>query len=135
MASLTSIRDGLKTALQSVTGLRAFDTIPDAIAPPAAIVGGPERIQWDLTFRRASDRYTIPVRIYVGRASERTAQDKLDGYLAGEGSGSIKEAIEADPTLGGAVETVRVTEARGYGIYPIGGVDYLGVEFLVDVIA
>lgn len=133
MADLAAIRDGLKTRLQTITGLRAFDTVPDQVAPPAAIIGvGP--IDYDTTFSRGADRYTMLCRVYVGRSSERTAQDKLDGYLSGTGTNSIKAAIEGDPTLGGAVDTSRVTRASGYGVYEVAGVPYLGAEFEIDVI-
>jgi hypothetical protein len=135
MASLTSIREGLATAMGNIVGLRCHASIQDQVAVPAAVVGPPELINWDMTFRRSSDRYTIPVRVYASRASERAGQDLLDGFLAGDGASSIKAAIEADPTLGGACDSCRVTQARGYGVYQIGGVDYLGVEFVVDVIA
>lgn len=135
MANLKDIRDGLETRLATIAGLRAHDTIPDQINVPCAIVGAPETIQYDHTMGRGTDRYTIPVRVYAGRASERAGQDKIDGYLAGSGANSIKAAIEADRTLGGVAHSTRVTEARGYGTYPIAGVEYLGVEFVVDIIA
>lgn len=134
MGTLSAIRDGLKTRLATITGLRAYDTIPDDINIPAAIVGVPESIEFDTTYGRGADRYTIPVRVYASLASERAGQDKLDGYLAASGSGSVKAAIEGDPTLGGAAHTTRVTQARGYGVYEIAGVSYLGVEFICEVI-
>lgn len=135
MSSLSSIRDGLKTRLLTISSLRAHDTIPDSIAVPAAVVGGPESVEYDLAMARGADKYTIPIRVYVGRASERAGQDKLDGYLASSGATSIKAAIEGDPTLAGAADTLRVTQARGYGVYEFAGVSYLGAEWLVEVIA
>jgi hypothetical protein len=135
MASVTTIREAMATALDTITELRAFATIPDSIAPPAAIVGGPEVIDWRFAFRSTKRRYTIPVRVYVGRASDRASQEKLDAYLASDGAFSIIAALESDSTLGGAVDSLSVMQARGYGVYQIAGVDYLGVEFVVDVIA
>lgn len=132
--SLASVRDGIKTRLETITGLRAHDTVPDVINIPCAIVGYPERIEYDAAFGRGRDRMIVPVRVYATRANDRTGQDKLDGYLAGTGAGSVKSAIEGDVTLGGASSSCRVTEARGYGAYMIGQVDYLGVEFLLDII-
>lgn len=134
MGTLSQIRDGLKTRLETITGLRAHDTIPDSISPPCAVVGAPEPLEYDVAFRGAAHRYTIPVRVYASRASERTGQDKLDGYMAASGATSIKAAIEGDATLGGAAHSTVVKQARGYGVYNIGGVDYLGVEFVTEVI-
>ena len=36
MALLTSIRDGLKTNLETISGLTAYEYVPDWIEPPIA---------------------------------------------------------------------------------------------------
>ena len=41
----STVRDRLKQNLQTITGLRAYDLIPDTVVPPAAVVG-----QLDFTF-------------------------------------------------------------------------------------
>jgi len=135
MAGIATIRDELRLALDAIDGLRVQDVVVDSIAPPVAVIGFPDRIEFDVTMRRGADRLLIPVRLYVGRASDRAAQDKLDAYLAPSGVFSIKAAIEDDPTLGGACQTLRVTEASGYGVYDVAGIPYLGVQFVVEVIA
>lgn len=134
MGELSVIRDRLKANLATIPGLRASDTIPDQISPPMAVVGG-ARIEYDTTMARGADRYEIPVRVYASRASERAGQDKLDGFISKTSPTSIKAAIESDPTLAGEAHSVRVRELTGYGAYTIGGVDYLGAEWLVEVIA
>ena len=135
MASIATIRDRLKLALDTIEGLRVQDVVVDSIAPPVAVIGFPDRIEFDAVMARGADRLLIPIRLYVGRASDRAAQDKLDGYLAPSGYLSIKAAIEDDPTLDGACQTLRVTEASGYGVYDVAGIAYLGVQFVVEVIA
>lgn len=134
MASLAAIRDGLATRLATISGLEAFDTAPGQVNPPAAVVGGPERIEYDLTYGRGADTYLISVMVYASRADQSSGQELLDGYLAGAGATSIKAAIEADPTLGGAADTARVTMARNYGGYDLADIKYLGVELLVEVV-
>jgi hypothetical protein len=37
--------------------------------------------------------------------------------------------------LNGQAQSVRVTSASNYGVYNINNIDYLGVEFIVEVIA
>tara|TARA_R110000822_G_scaffold6573_3_gene27682 strand:- start:880 stop:1278 length:399 start_codon:yes stop_codon:yes gene_type:complete len=107
----SSVRDGLKTQLQTISGLRVYDLIPEIPTPPCAVVG-----QLDFTFdidaARGLDQATVDIYVIVQRFSERAGQDALDAYLAGTGVGSIKTAIEADRTLGGAVNTLRVTGAQ-----------------------
>lgn len=135
MASLSSIRAGLKANLATISGLRTFDTVPDQVPVPCAVVGGPERIDFDATMGRGIDRYTIPIRVYVSRASERAGQASLDAFLAGSGASSVKAAIESDKDLGGAADTTRCVAMREYGIYEVNGVAYLGFEVVVDVLA
>ena len=136
MATVTEIRAGLADAIRrNVPALRAYPTVPDSFVTPAAMVFGPERIRYDSTMARGSDEYRLILRVYVGRVDEKGAQDKLDAYISGQGSQSIKLAIEADASLGGVVDFARVEEARNYGPYQSGQSSYLGVEFVVFVIA
>jgi len=134
MASLTSIRSGLGTRLETISSLLVYDYVPDSIEPPCAIVGTLSSLEYDNTFSRGSDTYTIPIQLYVSRVDAEDSQDTLDGYLAGSGSSSIKFAIEGDTTLGGAVSSARVVEASNYGVYTINSIEYLGVEFEIEVI-
>ena len=133
--NIANIRAGLKTRLATITGLRCYETIPDQFSPPAAIVGMPTSINFDFTYQRATDRVTYPVRLLVAKATDRSAQERLEQYLDGSGSLSVKAAIEADPSLGGAANVTRVLSAQGLGVYDMGGVSYLGCDFTVEVIA
>ena len=127
----SQVRDGLKTRLQTITGLRAYDLIPDAIVPPCAVVG-----QLDFTFdidnARGLDQAQVDVLVIVQRFSERAGQDKLDAYLAGSGASSIKAAIEGDRTLGGTVNTLRVTGAEA-GTYESQGIQFLSYRYRITI--
>ena len=135
MASLTDIRNAIKTNLANITSLTVFGFVPDSIQPPTAIVGVVESVNYDLTESRGADRYEIPVFLYVSRVDAQDSQETLDGFLASSGSSSVKTQIESDITLGGVAQSVRVVEADNYGVYTINNIDYLGVEFTVEVIA
>jgi len=127
----STVRDNLKTQLQTITGLRAFDLIPDVVTPPAAIVG-----QLDFTFdidnARGLDQAQLDILVIVQRFSERSGQDQLDAYLAGSGASSIKAALEADRTLSGAVNTLRVTSAEA-GTYESQGVNFLSYRYRLTI--
>jgi hypothetical protein len=127
----SQVRDGLKTRLQTITGLRAYDLIPDTVVPPCAVVG-----QLDFTFdidnARGLDQAQVDVLVIVQRFSERAGQDKLDAYLAGSGASSIKAAIEGDRTLGGTVNTLRVTGAEA-GTYDSQGVTFLSYRYRITI--
>lgn len=130
MALISDIRTGLANRLAIITGLRTSSTVPDNPSPPIAIVQ-PDGISYDDTFQRGMHTYTFTIMVIVGRADERTAQNRLDAYVSGTGSSSIKLAIEGDKTLGGKVFDTRVTELRNYGQINISEVIYLVAEFAV----
>jgi len=134
LASLATIRDGLKTRLATIAGLQVYDTMPDTANPPCAIVGVPARIAYDAVMRSPVARYEIPVRVLAGRVVEGESQDRLDGYISPDGTNSLRAAIDADPTLSNAAHTTRVIEARDYGVYTLGDVPYMGVEIVCEVI-
>ena len=134
MASLSSIRSGLSTRLATISGLSVYSFVPDSIEPPTAVVGVMSSVDYDSTMSRGSDSYEIPLYLYVSRVDAELSQDSLDEFLAGSGSSTIKQAIEGDSTLGGVVSSARVVEASNYGVYTINSIDYLGVEFSVEII-
>lgn len=127
----SQVRDSLKTRLETISGLRAYDLIPDTVTPPAAIVG-----QLDFTFdidnARGLDQAQVDVLVIVQRFSERSGQNLLDLYLSGSGASSIKAAIEGDRTLGGVVNTLRVTGAEA-GTYESQGVEFLSYRYRLTI--
>jgi hypothetical protein len=127
----TAVRAGLSTALDAIAGLRTFDNVPDSLSPPAAVVE-PVEVTFDLAMQRGLDMYRAYVLVIVGRMSERSASDRLDAYLAGSGASSIKAAIEADKTLGGACDSLQVTEANPRTV-TVSGVEMLSYRFGVDI--
>lgn len=134
MASITDIRTALATQLGTIRGLRVEASVPDAPKPPTAIVI-PQGITFDLAMRRGLDEFDFSVLLIVGRMSERSAQASLDAFCNPSGSSSIKACVVSDPTLGGAVQSARVTNMRNYGSLTIGDTDYLSAEFAVQVYA
>jgi hypothetical protein len=135
MASLTSIRTEIGNNLGNISSLSVYAYVPDFVEPPTAVVGVMDAIDYDATIQRGADKYEIPVYLYVSRVDAQDSQDTLDGYLASSGASSVKAQIESDTTLNGQAQSVRVTSASNYGVYNINNIDYLGVEFIVEVIA
>jgi len=135
MASLTNIRNEIGNNLSSITGLNIYKYVPDMVEPPTAVVGVVERIEYDSTMARGSDVYTIPVLVYISRVDAQLSQESLDSYLQSSGANSIKAQIESDTTLNNEAQSVRVTDATDYGVYNVNNIDYIGVQFSVEVIA
>lgn len=61
-------------------------------------------------------------------------QQMLDYYLSHPASTSVKAAIEADQTLGGAAKSVFVHDLDAYRLYTIGTQAYYGVTFHIQVL-
>ena len=135
MANLTNIRNEIGNNLANITSLSVFKFVPDSIEPPTAVVGVMDTITYDDTMARGSDRYSVPVYLYVSRVDAQDSQETLDGYLVSSGASSVKAQIESDTTLNGEAQSVRVVSAGNYGVYEINNINYLGVEFIVEVIA
>ena len=128
----STVRANLKARLATITGLKTYDYIPDSVNVPGAVVGQLD-LNFDATFNRGFDNATCTILLIVGRMSESAGQTKLDGYLASTGSTSVKAAIEGDVTLGGAVQTLRVTNATA-GSVQVASTDYLAYRYNVELI-
>jgi hypothetical protein len=127
----TTVRQGLSTALDTITGLRCFDYGPDSLAPPAAVIE-PLEITFGVAMANGLDYYKGFVLIIVGRMSDRSSQDRLDAYLASSGASSVVAAIESDRTLGGICSTLQVTEALPRSVV-VSGVEMTAYRFEVDI--
>jgi len=127
----SEVREGLKTNLQAIKGMRVYDLIPSPAVAPAAVVGQLD-FTFDLNNARGLDQANLDVVVLVQRFTERTGQNELDKYLAGSGDYSIKAAIESDRTLGGACDTLRVTSAEA-GTYVSGDLEFLSYRYRLTI--
>jgi len=131
--SISLIRTGLATNLSNISGLRTAAEVTDLPNPPIAIVAL-NNVSYDRAFADGLTNYTFIVTVIVGRAAERTAQRKLDGYIT-PGVNSVKNALESDKTLGGYAYDCRVVSMDSVGSLTISDTTYLAADFTVTVIA
>jgi hypothetical protein len=131
--SIQGVREGIAANLDAIVGLHVLAFIPGNPTPPMAVVF-PTRVTFDTAFARGSDEYEMTVRVIVARADERGAQGTLDAYCDSSGPLSVKAAVEADRSLGGAAASVRVTDITDYGPVSIGETTFLAASFAVQVI-
>lgn len=128
----TAVRQGLATALDTITGLRCFDYVPDGIPTPAAIVEPLEITYHEASISSGTNYYRAYILVVVGRMSDRSSQDRIDAYIANTGASSIPAALEADKTLGGACSTLVVVQALPRSVV-VSGVDMTAYRFEVDI--
>lgn len=131
---LNATMDALGVRLATIAGLRVFDYPPDAVSGPSGVIAYPEALEYDQTYNAGADRATFPVHVLTGKVSERAARDRVGAFVARAGASSVKTVLEADPTLAGAVDSLRVARAT-FSTMTVGGVEYLAATFDVEVYA
>lgn len=127
---LATVMDQISARLDTIAGLRCFAYPPGSVTPPAAIVTYPDTYTYDQTYGRGMDRMTLPVVVVVGKATDRTARDRLGAYCDGSGTSSVKTVLESGTYT--AFDDVRVTGAE-FDVYTLGGTDYLAAIFDCDI--
>lgn len=130
---LAAVMDEIATSVRTVDGLegRTFAYPPPSVNGLAGIVSYPDRIDYDQTYGRGMDTIAdLPVLIVVGKATDRTARDRVAQYAAGSGALSVKAAIEADPHT--AFDDVHVTSCE-FDVVTIAAADYISAMFRMDV--
>lgn len=131
---LAATMDALAAKMGTITGLRSFGWPNAAGPPPFAAVRYPDQIDYDLTFHRGADQATFECVLVLGKPDERTTRDELTKYVSSAGALEVKAAIEADPTLGGVIQTCRVTDCKIRELTMAAGI-YQGAIFTVSVTA
>ena len=127
----SNVRAGLQTRLQTISGRRVLDIVPDSVNIPtqgAVAVVGMLDLNFDFSMNRGYDQATCSILVIVGRMNESTAQDRLDGYLSSSGATSVKAAIEGDKTLGGVAQTLILDGGMSIGSLTVAEADFLQVS-------
>lgn len=137
MASLAAIREALAAALRTIDDLQvsaymlANPTTPSAHVVPGGSAGD---IEYHQAFGDGVESWPITVQVFVALSSDIGSQINLDEYIASSGARSVKAAIEADPTLGGAVHDLIVLSCSGYRTFVFEGrPPLLGAEFHIRI--
>jgi len=131
VSDITAMSQGIADNLANISGIRTYATIPDNPTMPAAVVSL-SSIEYDQAFVGGLTNYTFEITVIVSRVAERRAQQRVHDFVQ-TGSGSVKNAVESDRTLGGAAFDCVVTEMNNIGSVSIGDIDYLTAAFVVVV--
>lgn len=129
--NIATVMDELGNAVDTIAGLRVFPYWVDKITPPAAVVSWPAPLNFDVAYQRGGDQAEFPLTVVVGKVNARASRNALAKYLAGTGADSVKTVVEAHTTT--AWNSARVTQAE-VAVITIGGTEYLGAEFTIDII-
>jgi hypothetical protein len=113
-ATFEQIRAGLVANLDPLE-IQSTGYMLGSPTPPSIEIL-PGDVSYDLVGSRGLDELTMVVRLTVAIGLDIAAQKLLDQYLAPSGTNSVKTLIEANPTLGGTVQDLRVSAASGYQV-------------------
>jgi hypothetical protein len=130
--NLSDIRKGLSGQLALVRGLRVSEMVPEQINPPAAIITRAS-VDYSLNAAGGLTEWDMQVQLVAGRMADQQSQRQIDAWLSWDGDQSVRQALEADRTLGGNCQTSRVTGADALVSIQVGDSDYVGVTLSVTV--
>lgn len=122
----------MKAAIETVSGLRAFDYIQDSIDAPCAHVV-PLEFDPRMVLGETKSEYQFQIRIYAARAAADQNQKLLDGYREVSGATSLTAAVQGNATLAAAVDYAQVSRIGEVMVAEISGVPYLYLEIDVEV--
>jgi hypothetical protein len=131
-ATVSEAAAGLKGQIAQIPGLRVVDYLPDQINPPTAVISI-DSVTYHQAFAGGDPLYQFTITVIVARASERVAQQKLDAFLAYSGTQSVRAAVEADKSLGGAVQQAIIDRGGNVQALTVNEVAYVTVDFTAIV--
>lgn len=126
------VAEELADKLATITDpeLRVYSFPPDALEAPAAVVGFPETITFDVAMGRGVDRMVVPIFVVIARTWDRSSAEQFGNLTAGSGPNSIKQAVQTKPHV--AFDTARVTSADRT-VISVAGIEFWAATFLVDI--
>ena len=126
---ISGARDGLKTLLENITGLRVYDHRPDSVNElPAAFVEFVGRGE-GLTLSGSSFVGRMKVTALLAKAKRGDGYDDLTKYLDPLGTQSIEAQLDSDNTWGGSVDHGRLRDFGNLREMEIGGGRYVAADF------
>ena len=130
--TLTTVRDGLATRLDTISGLRVYATPPDAVQelPAAIIVPDDPLASYDQVMDAGDVQYSFTVLLLLNSADEAQAWADLEPYISPTGASSVKAAV--DGTLGGDADWARVVRTSAVGKQTYNRNSYWGAKFRVE---
>lgn len=132
--TLAQVGAGFVDKLNDISGLRAYDYVPEDINPPCAVVRPREITRGAMS--RGVMEITFDIAVFVSRASDRAGQAKVLTYAdpSASESSSIWAKLDANKSLGITGVDAAVLSFTPFGWQDIAGYPYDGGIFEVLVL-
>lgn len=117
-ATAAEIREGIRASLAAVfePDVQVSAYRLDVPMRETLQIIGTDEVLYDQAMGGQIDNWTFQLQALAGSPVSQIAQETLDTWKS-RGAAGVKAAIEADPTLGGIVQTLRVERASSDQIY------------------
>lgn len=134
-ATFTEAMEALAAAFDSIPGLSTYATPPGNIEVPALVVSLPagEFADYSVVMGDAGD-LDLVINIFVQWGDDESVWDDLVPFVSQSGAYSLFAAVNADPTLGGVVDSALIGQPTNAGPYTYGAIKYLGAEMPVGLL-
>lgn len=129
--NLAAVMDEIAARAGTIDGLRQSPYPDESVRPPMALCALPERMDYDETYGRGSDRMSLPLLVLVSNSTPRNVRDQLAAYCDGSGPRSIKQVIES-----GAYTSFGLVTVTGcsFEVFESGDIAYPGALFTLDIV-
>lgn len=134
MATIGEVAAALASTINTATGLRTVDHVPESVDPPVLFVAF-DRLEV-ITMSRGAAELWFDAVVFTARAVSRVGQELLYEYLSTSGPKSIIKAVADASTLGlDDVSASAVSApARALGAEEMAGYGYFGGVVPVRVV-
>ena len=132
-AKRAALAAAVATLTPDVPGLKVTEKVPDQINPPQAVVYRNTVVYDQYEGAENGDLLNFAVMVYAGRITENKGQELLDALVEPTGVTSMKVAVESNAALRALCGWVLVQGAGPVMRTTVGTVDYLTVEFGVQI--
>lgn len=134
-ATITEAMEALAAAFAGIDGLTTYVNPPGNIEVPALVVSLPsaEFIDYTVVMGDAAD-LDLVINVFVQWGDDEAAWNQLVPFVSVSGAYSLFAAVNADPTLGGVVDSALIGNPTNAGPYTYGAVKYLGAEMPVELL-
>lgn len=132
---ITAAMQALAAAFSAIPKLSSYAFPPGTIEVPAVVVSLPsgELGGFSPVMDEGVMDLNLVINVFVQWGDDESAWSQLLPYVAAAGTYSLFAAVNADPTLGGVVDSALLGQPTNLGPYTWGKLQYLGAEFPVEV--
>jgi len=131
--TIADVRDGLARVLETIDGWRAGPYLGDQVNPPCFKIARPA-FDPRMVFGGSKASHTFRVHAYASRGATDTHERLLDELCELSGTGSVIAAVQDGTNWPVTVDYAQVTQVGEVGISEIAGVEYLVVNFDIEVV-